>query len=71
MVSGQPPNPRQFGHEFVDMEQAEIATQAEAARPLHDEQDRNNARSKDRTRRRWFRFLRRHEASTGIPERSP
>lgn len=59
MVSGQPPNPRQFGHEFVDMEQAEIAKEADAARQLHDEQDRNEARTGGKTtRRRWFRFLR-------------
>jgi hypothetical protein len=61
MVSGQPPNPRQFGHEFVDMEQAEIAREAETARQLHDEQDDDDAKSSNQTtRRRWFRFLRRH-----------
>jgi len=60
-MAGQPPNPRQFGHEFVDMEQAEVAKEAEAARPLHDEQDLKDAKSSDQTPRwRWFRFLRRH-----------
>jgi hypothetical protein len=60
-MAGQPPNPRQFGHDFVDMEQAEVAKKAEAARPLHDEQDQMDAKSSDQTtRRRRFRFLRRH-----------
>lgn len=36
MAAGQPPNPRQFGHEFADLEQEEIAQQADAARELHD-----------------------------------
>ena len=36
MAAGQPPNPRQFGHEFADLEQEEIAHQADAARELHD-----------------------------------
>ena len=36
MASGQPPNPRQFGHEFADLEQEEIAQQADAAREVRD-----------------------------------
>lgn len=36
MASGQPPNPRLFGHEFADLEQEEIAQQADAARGVHD-----------------------------------
>lgn len=39
MAAGQPPNPRQFGHEFADLEQDEIAQQADAARELHDRRD--------------------------------
>lgn len=61
MAAGQPPNPRQFGHEFADMEQAELAEEAETARQLHDEQHKDHAKSSDgTTRRRWLRFLRRH-----------
>lgn len=48
-MAGQPPKPRQFGHEFADLEQEEIAQQADAARGVH---DRRGGRSS--TTRSWL-----------------
>jgi hypothetical protein len=49
-----------FRQESVDMEQAEIAEKADAARRLHEGKDGEHARTDPGApRRRWFRFLRR------------
>jgi hypothetical protein len=59
-MAGQPPHPRQFGHEFSDMEQDEIARKADAARqtPYSRHPGRVRASGKG-TYRRWLCFLRR------------